>query len=151
MLWTTVRSLFSPGAWLTEETGATSMLYPFYFTQVYCHCRGQATLANYSPAYYGNITVFLINVCSFSPWYWLNIPAIVGHVQCMGQQRGKFRQQKDIISCYNWNYLSINPVRTNGPTLCPIVWLPYAPKYVDKFSQRGTLGYLTEIPREVIG
>ncbi len=36
------------------------------------------------------------------------------------------------------NYLSINCVRTNGPTLCPIVWLPYAPEYVDKTSQRGT-------------
>ncbi len=28
------------------------------------------------------------------------------------------------------DYLSINCVRTNRPTLCPIVWLPYAPKYV---------------------
>ncbi len=35
-------------------------------------------------------------------------------------------------------YLSINCVRTNGSTLCPIVWLPYAPEYVDKTSQRGT-------------
>ncbi len=33
-----------------------------------------------------------------------------------------------------WGYLSINFVRTNGPTLCPIVWLPYAPEYVDKTS-----------------
>ncbi len=32
------------------------------------------------------------------------------------------------------SYLSINCVRTNGPTLCPIVWLPYAPEYVDKTS-----------------
>ncbi len=30
------------------------------------------------------------------------------------------------------HYLSINSVRTNGPIVCPIVWLPYAPKYVDK-------------------
>ena len=30
------------------------------------------------------------------------------------------------------NYLSINSVRTNGLTLCTIVWLPYAPEYVDK-------------------
>ena len=30
------------------------------------------------------------------------------------------------------NYLSINSVRTNGPTLCPIVLLPYAPEYVEK-------------------
>ncbi len=36
------------------------------------------------------------------------------------------------------DYLFINCVRTNGPTLCPIVWLPYAPEYVDKTSQRGT-------------
>ncbi len=31
------------------------------------------------------------------------------------------------------NYMSIKSVRTNGPTLCPIVWLPYAPEYVDKY------------------
>ncbi len=37
-----------------------------------------------------------------------------------------------------FSYLSINCVRTNGPTLCPIVWLPYAPEYVDKTPQRGT-------------
>ena len=30
------------------------------------------------------------------------------------------------------NYLSINSVRTNGPTLCPNVLLPYAPEYVEK-------------------
>ncbi len=30
------------------------------------------------------------------------------------------------------DYLSINSVRTNGPTLSPNVWLPYAPKYVEK-------------------
>ncbi len=30
------------------------------------------------------------------------------------------------------DYLSINSVRTNGPTLCPIIWLPYAPEYVKK-------------------
>ncbi len=30
------------------------------------------------------------------------------------------------------HYLSINSVRTNGPTLCPNVWLPYAPEYLDQ-------------------
>ena len=107
MLWTTVRSLFSPGAWLTEETGATSMLYPFYFTQVYRHCLGQPTLANYSPAYHRvfNKSVFIFTNFLDFPWYWLNIPAIVGQVQHIGQQRGKFRQQKDIILCYNCNCL----------------------------------------------
>ena len=37
-------------------------------------------------------------------------------------------------------FLNPKPIKqwTNGPTLCPIVWLPYAPEYVDKTSQRGT-------------
>ncbi len=30
------------------------------------------------------------------------------------------------------NYLSINSVMTNGPTLHPLVWLPYAPESVEK-------------------
>ncbi len=30
------------------------------------------------------------------------------------------------------DYLSINSVRTIGLTLCPNVWLPYAPEYVEK-------------------
>ncbi len=34
------------------------------------------------------------------------------------------------------SYLSINSVRTNGLTLCPFVWLPYAPESVEKLSQR---------------
>ncbi len=43
---------------------------------------------------------------------------------------------RSTIPGINWQngYLSINCVRTNGPTLCPIVWLPYAPEYVDKTS-----------------
>ncbi len=32
------------------------------------------------------------------------------------------------------HYLFISSVRTNGPTLCPNVWLPYAPEYVEKTS-----------------
>ncbi len=28
--------------------------------------------------------------------------------------------------------MSINSVRTNCPTLCPIVWLSYAPEYITK-------------------
>ena len=31
-----------------------------------------------------------------------------------------------------YNYLSISSVRTNGLTLCPLVWLPYAPESVEK-------------------
>ena len=33
------------------------------------------------------------------------------------------------------HYLSMNSVRTNGPTLCPFVWLPYAPESVEKLSE----------------
>ena len=29
-------------------------------------------------------------------------------------------------------YLSINSVRTNAPTLCPLVWLPYVHESVEK-------------------
>ncbi len=28
-------------------------------------------------------------------------------------------------------YLCINSVKTNGPTLCPIIWLPYAPNLLE--------------------
>ncbi len=31
-----------------------------------------------------------------------------------------------------YHYLSINSVKTNGPTLCPFVWLPYAPESVER-------------------
>ncbi len=31
-----------------------------------------------------------------------------------------------------YNYLSVSSVRTNGLTLCPLVWLPYAPESVEK-------------------
>ncbi len=32
-------------------------------------------------------------------------------------------------------YLSINSARTNGLTLCPLVWLPYVPESVEVFQQ----------------
>ncbi len=36
------------------------------------------------------------------------------------------------------SYLSINSVRSNGPTLCPYVWPPYVPESVEKLSERAT-------------
>ena len=40
------------------------------------------------------------------------------------------------------HYLSINSVRTNGPTLCPIVWLPYTPESVEKYLQESHVAFV---------
>ncbi len=45
-----------------------------------------------------------------------DLPVIVHNVR-----NKKF---KSYIELKGLDYLSINCVRTNGPTLCPIVWLP---------------------------
>ena len=37
------------------------------------------------------------------------------------------------------SYMSINSVRTNGPTLCPIVWLPYGPNMLKNLLERHTV------------
>ncbi len=38
----------------------------------------------------------------------------------------------------NRHYFSINNVRTNGLTLCPLVWLPYVPESFEKSSHFGS-------------
>ena len=35
------------------------------------------------------------------------------------------------------DYLSINTVRTNVPTLCHLVWLPYIPDSVENYTNKG--------------
>ncbi len=48
------------------------------------------------------------------------------------------------------SYQSINSVRTNGPTLCHTVWLPYAPEYM-YVEKQNTGAYGSHTIRHIVG
>ncbi len=62
----------------------------------------------------------------------------VSHVLCLSSWLLKTFQSTLVNSKVNKtlkqkaDYLTINSVRTNGPTLCLLVWIPYAPESVEK-------------------